>query len=259
MIRLLIIDGFNLIRRVYSAVPGDEGSDAHRSGFIRSVLASAQRSLKQHEPSHAVLVLESAGNTWRHELFPTYKSGRKPQPEPLISALPELCERLNDEIHINTINVDGYEADDVTATIATRVAAAGGNTVILSTDHLHCQLASNKIHIVDHFQNRALDYPFVMKRYGITPALLPQFYALAGHNSVGIHGIKGIGAKTAAALLKRFGSIEAMLQCLDTLPDKQSQQIEADRDNLSIYQRLFQLKTDVVINANLKQWRLPHD
>ncbi len=259
--RVLIFDGLNFIRRIFSAVPdhtrsGNPTPTDHPEGVLHSVLAAAERAIKHHQPSHAVIVFETAGQaTWRHELFPDYKGDRKPQPQELVDLLPRIKAELKQH-GIESVQADHFEADDTIATISTRLANNEISSLILSTDHLLCQLIQPLISIFDHFQNRPLDTTFIVERYGIQPAQLPDFYALAGHSSVSIPGISGIGPKTATELLQAHPDIDAVLEDMEEFKENIAKKLKGKELSLHQYKTLFTLRQNVKIDANLNQWRL---
>ena len=120
-IRLLLIDGLNLIRRVYAAQPGEDGPEKARAGRESSV-GSLKRALRESSPTHAVVVFEGPEPTWRHRLLPSYKQGHAPMPEALRDALPDYRAAYA-ELGVSSFELEGVEADDVLATLAVKVAA----------------------------------------------------------------------------------------------------------------------------------------
>ncbi len=134
--KLLLIDGLNLVRRIYSALPEDRRdnfTDQSRFRFVQSCTHSLARALKEHNPSHCLAVFEERQITWRHEIFPQYKNNRKPPPESLIDSLGDV-EKAFKETGVSPFRLTGFEADDVIATFATGVANRNGKAVILSTE-----------------------------------------------------------------------------------------------------------------------------
>lgn len=256
-IRLLLIDGLNLIRRVYAAVPGEDGPEKAREGRDSSV-RSVERALRETSPTHAVVVLEGPEPTWRHELLPGYKEGHAPMPEALRDALP-YYRRAFAELGVPTFELPGVEADDVIGTLAVKVAAAGGSAVILSTDRIFLQLISDHISARDHFAKRDLDTDEIRRRFGVEPELLLDSLALTGDSSNGIPGVHGVGPKTAQKLLSTHGSLEAVLgtaseagEISPTLAEK----LVAQASDARLSRTLVTLRTDLDLGLNLKELRL---
>lgn len=262
--KVLIFDGLNFIRRIFSAVPdhtraGNAPPTEHAEAVKHAVIGGAQRAIKHHQASHAVMVFDAEGDTWRHQLFPAYKSQRKPQPAELTTLLPQLKTELTD-IGIQSIAAEGYEADDSIATISSQLAGHSIENVILSSDKLLCQLLEPSTQVYDHFQKTALDIRHIQERFGIQPQQLPLYFALTGQSSVSIPGIAGIGAKTAAALLQQYPGTSELLTAAAQSEHREkrwAKSLGTHSEDLRLYQQLFTLKCDIQFNANLKDWRLP--
>ncbi|MFT4797688.1 MAG: protein Xni [Candidatus Azotimanducaceae bacterium] len=242
--KVLLVDAFNLVRRIFEARGGIAGDE-----FMLSCRQSLQRSLQEIEPSHGLVVWDSHGVTWRHLLDDRYKANREPTPEVLMSLVPELTRQFS-ELGILSLMVTDYEADDVIATLAVGIAANQGETVIVSTDKMFFQLLMPGIQIYHHFDRRYVEIAEVRDRFGLEINQLVDYWALSGDNSNNIKGITGIGKKTATALLQEYGSIEAMLQ------DQSLKKLQADPGQATRCQQLVELKRDVVLGVNLKDYRL---
>ncbi|WP_434526981.1 flap endonuclease Xni [Photorhabdus asymbiotica] len=248
MIHLLIVDALNLIRRIH-AVQGSPCIPA---------CENALRQLIQHtNPTHAVAVFdeEARSNSWRHQILPDYKAGRSPMPDNLKQEMPQI--RISFEQQgIACWHAQGHEADDLAATLAVKVAAAGYHVTIVSTDKGYCQLLSPNICIRDYFQKRWLDMPFVQQEFGVSPQQLPDYWGLAGISSSKIPGIPGIGPKTTAILLQQSGTLDNLFQNLEQQPDKWRNKLESNKEIAFISRKVASLRTDLALNGNLQQLRL---
>jgi protein Xni len=251
MIHLLIVDALNLIRRIHAV----QGSPC------LTTCQNALNQLIQHaQPTHAVAVFDEddRANSWRHQCLPDYKAGRSPMPENLQQEMPQLRAAF-EALGVACWHSAGNEADDLAATLATKVAAAGHQVTIVSTDKGYCQLLAPNILIRDYFQKRWLDMPFIKAEFGVEPHQLTDYWGLAGISSSKIPGVPGIGPKTAVTLLQmqEAGTLEALYQNLDVVPDKWRKKLEQHRDLAFACQQVASLKTDVALNGNLQQLRLP--
>ena len=254
MIKLLVIDGLNLLRRIYSALPVKQDDSPDIEQFLKACDNAFKHILQQHQPSHAVCVLEHYQHTWRHRLYPPYKANRKPQPAAMLDSFPRIRKQLEDA-GISWLDIEGYEADDIIASIVHTTRNFDCQNLILSTDHLMAQLLDQHTGLYDHFGQQAIDEALIAKRYGIKPQQLPDYFALVGSGSVNIHGIAGIGAKTAAKLLTQYPDCESLLKA-DELDQKIAAKLEHREEALYLYHGLFQLRLDCPIHSNLKDWRV---
>lgn len=247
-LHLLIVDALNLIRRLHAV----QGSPC------RDVCLSALQQLMRHsQPTHAVAVFDDdrRSDSWRHQLLPDYKAGRSPMPDDLQAEMPALRDAFA-SVGVASWHSDGDEADDLAATLACKVAAAGHQATIVSTDKGYCQLLAPTIQIRDYFQKRWLDLPFISEEFGVAPQQLPDYWGLAGISSSKIPGVAGIGAKTAAALLTQFGSLEALYARLDEVPEKWRKKLEGAREQAEVCRQVATLRTDLTVAGNLKSLRL---
>ena len=214
MIRLLIIDGMNLLRRIYSALPTAENDSPNPEHFLNACSSALKKILQQHRPTHAVCVVEHYATTWRHEMYPPYKANRKPQPEAMLATFPQLREEFARQ-GISWLDVEGYEADDIIASIVQSTLGHPCLNLILSTDQLMAQLLDSQTRVYDHFNQQAIDSVSIRNRFGIGPEQLADYFALVGSSSVNVPGVPGIGAKTAHALLTTHTDCETLLQSSD--------------------------------------------
>ena len=174
-VHLLIVDALNLIRRIH-AVQGSPCVDTCSHALGQLIVHS--------QPTHAVAVFddEARSSGWRHQKLPDYKAGRPPMPETLHDEMPALRAALFKR-GVRCWISEGNEADDLAATLAVKVAQAGHQATIVSTDKGYCQLLSPTLRIRDYFQKRWLDAPFIESEFGVLPEQLTDFWGLAGISS----------------------------------------------------------------------------
>lgn len=250
---LLIVDGMNLVRRVYAAVESQQTPlDATLSRSL-SIIHQAASALT---PTHVLLVFEEQVETWRHVIWPDYKAGRSPMPSRLAEHLPELRKALQ-ENGIRYLLQSGWEADDLIASLAHKAAEQGIFVTILSTDKGFSQLVNRKIQLCNHFERKVFDVAAVTERFGLAPNQLVDFWALTGDSTNNLPGVTGIGPKTAGQLLDRFGGLDRLLICLDALSDKQKKLLEDEWQKALLTRELVRLKTDIELGINLQEirWR----
>ena len=253
-LRFLLVDALNLIRRVYAAQPGEDGPE-RVEGALASTLGSLRRAVRESEPTHAVIVFEGEGASWRRQRYAEYKAGRTPMPEALKSGLPRFEEAFLEE-GIVSLNFPAQEADDVIATLASKVALRGGEVVILSTDRTFLQLLSDRIQVRDHFRQCGLDRGYVIEKFGVEPEQFVDFLALSGESTNNIRGVPGIGAKTAAKLLKDFGTLDRLVSEAGNVKGRVGLALRKHAEEVHLAKALVTLRKDLELGLNLRSFRL---
>ncbi|MGF1844459.1 flap endonuclease Xni [Vibrio clamense] len=250
-IHLVIIDALNLIRRVHSAQP--DPNDIART--ITTTTRTLNRILSESQPTHIIAVFDhhEQDRGWRAEVLPTYKQNRKPMPEPLMKGL-DAIQQAWWELGIDSLLSEGDEADDLVATLATKVASHGEKVTIISTDKGYCQLLTPTLQIRDYFQHRWLDEPFIEKEFGVTPDQLADYWGLTGVSSSQVPGIPGIGPKAAKEILTQFKDIEQAHASEELLP-KYRKKFDEHIESARICKQISALKTDIELGFNLQDLR----
>jgi len=241
MRRLLVIDGLNLARRIWEAIP-IEDSPEKAVGALRSCLSSFARSLKEHAPTHVLAAFDYGGETWRHRRYPAYHEGREPMPTSMRETLPTLMEHVRG-LGIRTVSVPDVEADDVIATVVRRwLSQVKGEAIVLSSDKDLAALIAEGARVHNHFKSEDRDTEWVENKFGVRPSQLHDLLALTGDSSDNIPGVPGIGVKTGAKLLAAYGSLDAVLE---------QARIEGEPDNRVLSSRLRQSLRDHERTARL--------
>ena len=251
---LLLIDGLNVVRRVYEANPAPDSPDKAQAA-VRSSLGSFRRALEEHKPTHILAPFDFGGPTWRHELYPDYRKKRKPMPQELRDVLPALYERLH-EMGVPTISVPGVEADDVLATAFYRWdTAKRGPVTVLSTDKDLTALAADGARVRDHFNLVWRDETWIVEKFGVGPALLHDLLALSGDSSDDIPGVPGVATKTAAKLLNAHGTLDSVLAAAETVKGKLGENLRASLDLVRLARKLVSFKTDLSLGLTWNSLR----
>ena len=250
-IHLVIIDALNLIRRVHSAQPDE--TDIART--IETTSRTLQRIIGEAEPTHIIAVFDHhlQDRGWRAEILPGYKAGRKPMPLPLQQGLDKIQQAWW-ELGIDSLLSDGDEADDLVATLATKVAAHQEKVTIISTDKGYCQLLSPTLQIRDYFQHRWLDEPFIDKEFGVKPSQLADYWGLTGVSSSQVPGVPGIGPKAAKEILTQFADIESAYAS-EARPAKYRKKLDEHIELARVCKQVAGLKTDIELGFNLQDIR----
>lgn len=251
MAKLLAIDGLNIVRRVYEASP-EPDSELKASTALRHAFSSFRNLVEAHGPSHVIAAFDYGGATWRHALYPRYREGRAPMPSFLRDALPGFHQRLAGA-GLRVVAIPEVEADDVIGTCVLRWLSEGrGDAVVASTDKdLHGLVAHGAL-VWDHFKGEWHDDPWVRRKFGVAPELLPDLLALMGDPTDGVPGVSKIGMKTAARLLNAYGNLDAVVAGAGILKTPLGERLRAEREILFLSRRLVQLKTDVRLGVTWK-------
>ena len=253
--RFLIIDGLNLIRRLYAALEQETDSTRRIERTQSTSIDALSRLLHQFEPDYAVVVFDSNGQTWRHRVFPEYKLGRIPMDDALLQSMPDFAKtfRFN---KVPALRLTGWEADDLIATLAVKASQKEIKSYIISTDKGFTQLLNDpNILQYDYFAKLGYDSEWVNEKYGVPAQMLGDYWALVGDTTNKIPGIKGIGPKTAVKVLNQAETVEAIYQNLDIFDAKMKQMLEGGLEQCQLSRSLALLKTDVEIGVKLSQFR----
>ena len=248
---VLLIDGFNLVRRLYEARPHD-GEAIVDPDVISSATQSLKRALREHSPSHVCCVFESHDPTWRHQLYPQYKANRKPTPPALLEAIPQF-EKEFKELGVNSLCVPGYEADDVIATLAMGISKKSGRVIILSTDKGFLQLLDDHTIVFDHFKECEYTRDWVTEKFGVRHDQLVDYWALTGDSSSNCKGVPKIGPKTAQQLIEASDSLDALLA--NPPEGTVGQRLKDYKQEAILSRQIVRLKTDIKVGINLNQLR----
>jgi len=263
--RLHVIDGtFELFRAHYSKRPsqtGIDGSDVKATaGFVSSML-NLLADTDEH-PTHVGVAFDNPVESFRNELFDGYKTGEGM--EEALKAQFDLAEYAAHALGFAVWSMDRWEADDALATAAVRFAEEVEQVRIMTPDKdLGQVVRGRKIVQVDVIRGKLIDEEAVRERRGVPPDAIPDLLALVGDTADGIPGLAGFGEKSSAALLARYGSIEAIPGSSDEWDVKVrgaarlSETLEAERENALLYKRLATLATDVPLAESLEDlaWR----
>jgi DNA polymerase-1 len=255
MSKLLLLDGHSLAYRAFYALPSDLATkDGTVTNAVFGFTSMLVKVIGDEKPDYIAVAFDTGKPTFRHELDGEYKAGRKETPDLFASQLPLIREVL-DTLKIPVLEMPGVEADDVIATLATRAAADGVDTVIVTGDRDTYQLVQDP-HVKVLYNRRGVsDYVLydeagiVERTGGIAPAQYVEYAALRGDTSDNLPGVPGIGEKTAAKLVMTYGTLEGIFEHLDDLPPKQRQNLGEYQDRVLLNRQMSVLLRDVDVEA----------
>ncbi|MEE2789537.1 MAG: DNA polymerase I [Myxococcota bacterium] len=248
---LYLIDGSGFIFRAYYGIrapmSAQDGTPTNAVfGFTRLLL----NVIRDREPSHVAVLFDRKEPTFRHDMYPEYKANR---PEPPDDLKPQfaLCKAAVKHLGIPSIDMPGFEADDLIGTLATQWTAGHptGDVVLVTADKDMMQLVNDRVSMWDG-KEKTTDRAGVIDKFGVPPELVADVLGLAGDSSDNIPGVPGIGVKTAATLLQNFGGLDALLAAASTIKGKRGQNLVAFADDARLSKQLAIIKCDVPVNLS---------
>ena len=250
MPRLLLLDAANAIYRAFFALPPLRSPSGAPTGAVFGLANMLRKLAREEKPDAIAVAMDPRGGSFRRELFPEYKATRDAQPEDLSAQLP-LARELIEAWRLPVLEVPGFEADDVIATLAT-TAPAGWEVVIVSSDKDLMQLVGGRVLLLDSMKDKRIGPAEVVERFGVPPEKLLDVRALVGDPSDNIPGVKGIGEKGAAALITEFGTLENLLARAGEVKAKKAREaLLAQADAARLSKQLATLRSDVPLPAGV--------
>ena len=261
MDKLFLLDAYALIFRSYYAFIKNPriNSKGLNTSAIMGFLNTLQEVLTKEQPTHIGVAFDPQGPTFRSEAYPAYKAQREATPEDIKLSVPIIKDLLR-AYNIPILQVEGYEADDVIGTLATKAGAKGIDTYMLTPDKDYGQLVNDHVYI---FRPRhgggyeTMGPEEVKAKYAIpsTQAVI-DLLALMGDSADNFPGCPGVGEKTAVKLINEFGSIDEMLRRVDEIKGALKTKVETHINDIKMSQFLATIKTDVPIELNLDDLKL---
>jgi DNA polymerase-1 len=247
---LFVVDAFNFLFRAFHALPPLATSQGVQTGAVYGLCQMLLKIEREHQPTHLCVVFDSPGDNFRHRLFPAYKLDRPAMPPELARQM-ELVHRVIDAFGIQTLVVAGFEADDIIATVARLAVTAGMRVVICSSDKDLMQLCCDDINVLDTMKNRMLGPAEVLEKFGVPADRVGDVLALTGDSIDNVPGIAGIGPKTAAELINRYGSLAALIDHVGEIKGKRGEALLAGREAVLLSRELVRLREDVPLPKSL--------
>jgi len=260
MAKLFLIDAYALIYRSYYAFIKSPriNSKGLNTSAVMGFCNTLNEVLTKEKPTHIGVAFDH-GKTFRHDAFPEYKAQREETPEDIKLSVP-LIKQVLEAMRIPILQVDGFEADDIIGTIATRFGADGIDTYMLTPDKDYGQLIGPNVFMYRPRHGggyEILGEKEVGEKYGIpTPAQVIDLLALMGDSADNFPGCPGVGEKTAAKLINQFGSIDNMLQHTDEIKGKLREKVENAVEDIKMSKFLATIRTDVPMELDLDELKV---
>ena len=256
MNKMFLLDAYALIYRAYYAFIKNPriNSKGLNTSAIMGFVNTLNEVMTKENPTHLGVAFDPSGPTFRHIEFPEYKAQREACPEDIKTAVP-IIKKILEAYRIPVLEVEGFEADDVIGTLATKAGMSGIETYMLTPDKDYGQLVGNNVFMYRPRHNggyEVMGTQEVIEKYGIdNTSQVIDLLGLMGDASDNIPGCPGVGEKTAVKLIKEFGSIESLLINTDKLKGAQKKKVEENAELIRMSKYLATIKTDVPIELDL--------
>ena len=249
--KLYLIDGSSYIFRAFFGVRQQlSTSNGFPTNALYGFINMLQKVIRDEKPDYLVVAFDSPDKTFRHKIYPNYKANRDAPPEELSRQFPYF-EPLVKAYGLSSIRRPGFEADDIIGTLAKKGQQKGLDIVIVSGDKDMMQLISPHIYMLDTMKNKKFMDKEVAEKFGVQADKVVEVMGLMGDSSDHIPGVTGVGPKTAAELIRKFGSIESLYKRIDEVEKKNlKEKLERDKENAFMSRELVSIDTEMDLEFN---------
>jgi DNA polymerase-1 len=254
---VVLVDGSAYIFRAFHALPpltrkSDGLPIGAVAGFCNMLFKMLKDQKDDNRPTHFAVIFDKGSYTFRNDIYDLYKANRGEPPEDLIPQFP-LTREASLAFGAPSVEMEGFEADDLIATYARQAEALGARVTILSSDKDLMQLVTDKVFMMDPMKNKLIGPKEVEEKFGVTPDKVIDVQSLAGDSVDNVPGVPGIGVKTAALLLDEYGDLETLLDRAGEIKQKgRREKLLEHADSARISKELVTLKTDVAVEMPLE-------
>ncbi len=259
-----LIDGSGYIFRAYYALPpltrkSDGLPTGAVSGFcsmLFKLLEDSKSNENKKKPTHFAVIFDSARKTFRNEIYKDYKANRSEAPDDLAPQF-EYIRKSVLAFNLPSVELHNYEADDLIATYVDQILKRGAKVTIVSSDKDLMQLFKKDVRIFDPMKNKFISEEDVQNKFGVDSSKVIDVQALAGDSSDNVPGVPGIGVKTAAELINKYGNLEKLLDSAQEIKqNKRRETLIENRDKAIVSKKLVTLKNDAPVDRDLEEFRL---
>ena len=259
-----LIDGSGYIFRAYYALPpltrkSDGLPTGAVSGFcsmLFKLLEDSKSNENLQKPTHFAVIFDSARKTFRNEIYSDYKANRAEAPDDLAPQF-EYIRKSVLAFNLPSVDLLNYEADDLIATYVDQILKAGAKVTIVSSDKDLMQLYKKDVRIFDPMKNKFINEEDVFKKFGVDASKVIDVQALAGDSSDNVPGVPGIGVKTAAELINKYGTLDKLLKSTHEIKqNKRRETLIENKDKALISKELVTLKHDAPVDRELSEFKL---
>jgi DNA polymerase I len=259
-----LIDGSGYIFRAYYALPpltrkSDGLPVGAVSGFcsmLFKLLEDSKSNENLQKPTHFAVIFDAARKTFRNEIYSDYKANRSEAPDDLAPQF-EYIRKSVVAFNLPSVDLPNYEADDLIATYAEQILAKGAKVTIVSSDKDLMQLYKKDVRLFDPMKNKFITPEDIITKFGVDPGKVIDVQSLAGDSSDNVPGVPGIGVKTAAELINKYGTLEKLLDNAHEIKqNKRRETLIENKDKAIISKKLVTLKKDVPVERKIEEFQL---
>ena len=253
---VFLIDGSGFIFRAFHALPPMTRPDGTPVNAVYGFTNMLMKLMEDTDADHIAVIFDAARKTFRSDIYPAYKAQRPPPPEDLVPQF-DIIKSLVEVFNVPSVQMDGYEADDLIATYARLARERGADVTIVSSDKDLMQLVTDKVTMLDTMKNVEIGPEGVLAKFGVGPEKVVEVQSLAGDSVDNVPGVPGIGVKTAAQLILEYGDLETLLERAPEIKqNKRRENLIEFAEQARISRQLVQLKDDVPIDRDLDSFAL---
>lgn len=253
--RLYLIDGSSYVHRAFHAIRGLRTSKGLATNALWGFATMLRKFIREIKPELCAVVLDAGRETFRNAIYPEYKANRPEAPADLAMQFPYV-RKVAEAMGFTVIEMEGFEADDVMATLVEKARTLGLEVSIESGDKDLLQLVTEGVVVHDPMREKTYDIQGVREKLGVPPVSVTDYLAIVGDSSDNVPGIAGIGEKGAAELVAAYGSLEGIYSHLDELPPRKREALLKGREMAFLSRRLVELRRDVPLNVDVMSLRL---
>ncbi len=247
MQHVFLVDGSGFIFRAFHALPPMTRPDGTPVNAVYGFCTMLMRLLEDTDADRIAVIFDTSRKTFRSEIYPEYKAHRPPPPEELVPQF-DLIREATRAFNLPSIELEGYEADDLIATYSRQAVEAGAKVTVVSSDKDLMQLISDKISMLDPVKLQLQSFEAVEAKFGVTPDKVVDVQSLAGDSTDNVPGVPGIGVKTAALLINEYGDLESLLSRAEEIKQKKRRENLIEfAEQARISQQLVRLAQDAPV------------
>ena len=259
MKKIMILDGNSLLFRAFYALPPLKTKKGQFTNAVYGFLSMLYKIIDTYSPEYLCVAFDPEKPTFRHEKYKDYKANRQKAPNELVQQF-RLIRDVLDVHNIKRVEIEGFEADDVSGTFACAAKEQGADVYLVTSDKDYLQLIDENVKVVltkkGITNTEEMNLNSMEEEYGLTPEQFVDLKALMGDSSDNIPGVSGVGEKTALKLMQEYKSLDNIYDNIDSIKGKLKEKLETDKMQAYMSQTLARIITDIPIEFNIEEYRV---